>query len=101
MTTATTVGAVLCAAHRDMLGNLHGHTWTIWARFPNAGAPRDARVLQHTLDKALSAWDHGELPPELARGEDLAAAIGEKLLRGVDYVRVERQAERLIAEWWA
>jgi hypothetical protein len=97
---ATTVGAILCCAHRDVLGRLHGHTWAVWARFPNAGARRDAVVLQQRLEGCLSAWDHTELPPELAEGEDIAGAVAQ-LLGDADYVLVERRLEMILGEWWA
>ena len=101
MPLSTTVGAVLCAAHRDRLGKLHGHTWTVWARFPqDQSGLRDALVLQTKLRAIVDVWDHDELPDDLASGERLAEAIAI-LLGDADLVRLERLPEMIVAEWTA
>lgn len=96
----TTVRSVLCIAHRDPRnGGLHGHTYEVWARFPG-DIGRDARDLQAELENALTRWDHTEV--ESLSGEELAILIGDALDRlGCDHVRLERNPEGIIAEWWA
>jgi len=89
---STGVGAVLCAAHRDQNGSLHGHTWEIiawWAGAPNAGEKRAQ------LNLYLSCFDHGFLPDSLAWGEHLAARIAQDL--GCIRVDVNRPLERIYA----
>lgn len=89
---STGVGAVLCAAHRDRDGSMHGHTWEITAWW--TGTP-DAREKQATLNLYLSSFDHGFLPDGLAWGEHLAARIASDL--GCERVDVERPLERIYA----
>jgi len=95
MMTRTGVGAVLCAAHRSVEGQLHGHTWEITAWFPSGA---DAFELQRLLVGFLAQWDHAELPAHLSRGEHLAAAIGQSLSMCVQ-VDVSRPPERIFARW--
>lgn len=98
--TFTTVGALIEAAHRSRDGVMHGHTWTVWARFDWEDGHRDAIVLQKRLEGICSRWDHGELPDSLAWAEELAKGIAS-VLGDADYVRVERTARMLVAEWFA
>lgn len=93
----TKVRAVLCAAHRDATGQIHGHTWTIWACWPSGD---DALALQMDLTEALAPFDHGVLPDHLARGEDLAEAIG-LALTGCISVAALRDPEGFAGEWRA
>ena len=98
--TRTTVGAILCAAHRSRDGRLHGHTWRVWVTFPCLGGPLDATTLKATLERFLSDMgDHGVLPDRLAWGEAIAEDVGRGLV--ADYVRVERPDEMIVAEWFA
>lgn len=90
----TKAGAVLCAAHEDAQGRLHGHTWQVWA----SSYRRDALALQDDLKALLSTLDHGVLPRELAAGEDLAEFIGKRL-DGCFRVDVCRPLE-MIEAWW-
>ena len=89
---STGVGAVLCAAHRDRDGRMHGHTWEITAWWK--GAP-NAREKQAMLSLYLSSFDHGFLPDNLAWGEHLATRIAQDL--GCSQVDVSRPLERIYA----
>jgi 6-pyruvoyl-tetrahydropterin synthase len=95
MTALTGVGGIICAAHRDASGRLHGHTYEVTAWFP-AGA--DALALQASLTRVVGLFDHDELLHELASGEGLCAAIAEQLPDAVQ-IDVSRHAERLFARW--
>lgn len=90
----TKVGAVLCAAHQNFRGHVHGHTWQVWATCER----RDAVALQEDLKALLATLDHGVLPRELSEGEDLAAFVGERL-NGCFRVDVCRPME-MIEAWW-
>jgi hypothetical protein len=81
MRTATTVGALLRAAHRSKHGAMHGHTWRVWATFPTLGGALDAIGLQDTLKRFLADMgDHGVLPDRLAWGEAIAEEVGRGLV---------------------
>lgn len=90
----TKAGAVLCAAHENISGQVHGHTWLVWA----SSDRRDAVELQEDLKALLATFDHGLLPRELSEGEDLAAFVGERL-DGCVRVDVCRPLE-MIEAWW-
>ncbi len=77
-----------------MTGQIHGHTWEVIAWFSSENAP-DAIILQTKLKMLLAAWDHTVLKPELARAEDMAAAIHHLL--GCVSVDVFRPSEKLYA----
>lgn len=96
----TSVRVVLSASHLDMAtGRLHGHTYVAWITFD--GEPLvDARLRRAAAEEAMASLDHQVLPPELAAGERLAAAIGQ-LNEGCVHVRLEREPEGIITEWWA
>lgn len=98
--TFTKVGAVLCAAHRDREGRMHGHTWTVWATFAVLTDTADATDLQADLRSALAFWDHDVLPEPLSTGEALAEWVGAQL-PGCVRVDVERPAELIAACWEA
>jgi 6-pyruvoyl-tetrahydropterin synthase len=94
----TGVGAILCAAHRDVgTGKLHGHTWeiTVWFR-----RGTDATIRACRLDSIIKEIDHSELPNTLAWGEDIAEWVATKFddssCLAVD---VARPAERIYARW--
>lgn len=91
-------GASLCAIHHSSAGNPHPHVWNVraWVRYDGA----DAEALKLELQTLLSRWDHGTLPRELSRGEDLAAAIGGGI-RGCVLVELDRPSEQLFARWEA
>lgn len=97
MTVQTGVGGIICAAHRDEDGKLHGHTWEVVAWWPDG---QDALVLQAKLQSILNLYDHEELGPRISRGENLAAAIGSAL-EGCVEVQLNRPAERIYARWTA
>ncbi len=90
----TGVGAILCAAHRDKDGRLHGHTWEITAWWE--GQP-DAAERQEALNNWIFPYDHGVLHPDLSSGEALAALCGTAL--GCAQVDVSRPLERIYARW--
>lgn len=97
MTTETGVGGILSASHLDRLsGKTHGHSWEIiaWHRCEN---DNDAVVLQNHLVNLLKAWDHTVLPPELARAEDIAAAVLKLSPPSCVEVEIRRPLERLYA----
>lgn len=97
MTTETGVGGILSASHLDRLtGKMHGHSWEViaWHQCANEN---DAVVLQNHLATLLKAWDHTVLPPELARAEDLAAAIKRLSAPSCVEVEIRRPLERLYA----
>lgn len=101
MPVSTTIGAILSVAHHDTRrdGRLHGHTYEVWITV-GAEPRRDARDLQLELKDVLSQWDHQVVIG--LDGEDLAQAIGQKLIdRAIPVRRValERRPERIIAEW--
>lgn len=93
--TETGVGGVICAAHTDPQGRLHGHTYEVRAWFP-AGA--DALELQARLNRALEPFDHAELQHELCRGEALCEAIAEQLPGAIE-IEISRPLERIFARW--
>lgn len=97
MGTLTKVGAVMCAAHRDVnTGRLHGHTWEVWASFPFDGTSAVERQAQ--LKAAVAEYDHDELPQDIAWAEPFAAHIGETLA-GCLAIEISRPSEMLSALW--
>jgi 6-pyruvoyl-tetrahydropterin synthase len=92
----TGVGGVLSASHESPEGVLHGHSYEIWAWFPQ----QDARELQRRLEEVLRELDHTHLPHDLAWGEALAEHIGAQLA-GCLEVEVRRPLERIAARWRA
>jgi 6-pyruvoyl-tetrahydropterin synthase len=95
--TETGVGGILSASHMDRLtGVVHGHSWEVivWHRCVDEN---DAVMLQMHLHTMLQAWDHSVLPPELARAEDLAAAIMALSPPSCVEVEIRRPLERLYA----
>ena len=95
--TLTGVGVLLCAAHRDLDGRLHGHTYQVRAYWPSGV---DMLLLQARLRQACELFDHGELPDHLAGAESLAFALHEALPDAVE-INVDRPAEMLFAQWRA
>lgn len=93
----TDVRAYFSASHRRRNGYFHGHTWTVWARWP---AGDDAERLQSRLRGVLVRWHEKQIPDEFWSGEALARAICEEL-DGCDRVRLVRDPEGIAAEWWA
>jgi hypothetical protein len=93
----TGVGCIICAAHVDAGGRLHGHTYEVTAWFPRGD---DAIDLQGLLKFAASQFDHCKLPPELSSGEALCVALASKLPNAVR-IDVSRPAERIYARWEA
>lgn len=96
MNVMTGVGTILCAAHTDKTGRLHGHTWEITAWWPDIG--RDAAELRAELETLVSVYDHSALPDSLSRGEDIASKIG-LALPDCAQVDVSRAGERIYAKW--
>ena len=90
----TGVGGIFSASHNSPEGVLHGHSYEVWAWFPQD----DARELQQKLGAVLDRLDHTHLPDELAWGEALAEHIGG-LLPGCCEVEVRRPLERIGARW--
>lgn len=92
----TGASAVVSAAHRDVNGNLHGHTWEVTAWWAEG---KDGVKLQQELEHYLKIFDHTVLGENVAWGEALAKSI----LVGLNCKRVEvrRPLERLyaVAEW--
>lgn len=88
----TGAGAVLCAAHRDRTGNMHGHTWEVTAWW--TGKP-DALQKQAELNSYLSFFDHSILADSVTLAEDLSRRIAEDL--GCERVDIRRPLERLYA----
>ena len=93
----TGVSTHICAAHRDTSGQLHGHTWTVKAFFPDSEC---ALVLKARLEAACALFDHQELLGDLARGEGLADAIAEQLPDAVQ-IDLDRPAEGIFVRWSA
>jgi len=92
MKVMTGAGAILCAAHRDRGGNMHGHTWEVtawWADKP------DALAKQAALTEYLAFFDHSILADSVAWAEDMAQRIMEDL--GCAKVEISRPLERLYA----
>jgi 6-pyruvoyl-tetrahydropterin synthase len=91
--TETWVRSKIDAAHTDMWrgGNLHGHSWVIWACF-NGSPLRDARLIKQQLDAITERFDHHNLDELLSdtSGENLARTIGRSL-DGCLEVIVERE----------
>ena len=91
----TGVGWFFSASHRDPVRQeLHGHSYEVTCWYEADG--RDAVVLQEGLKVALLAFDHKTLPEELARAENMAAAIMH--LMGCEGVEISRPVERLRAK---
>jgi 6-pyruvoyl-tetrahydropterin synthase len=95
MSSLTGVGGTFCASHHTPEGVLHGHSYQVWAYFPDG----DARGLQGALRRELDRLDHSHLPDELAWGEAIAEHLGHML--GAAKVRVTRPLEMIEAEWTA
>lgn len=93
----TGVGGIFSASHNSPEGELHGHSYEVWAWFP---AGPDARDLKARLDAVLADLDHQHLPDELAWGEMVAEHIGGRL-DGCIEVEVRRPLERIGARWTA
>lgn len=92
--TLTEVGGTFCASHHSPEGQLHGHSYEVWAGWHGG----DARDHMASLTAVLALYDHTHLPPKLAWGEPLAKAIGEALPGCVE-VLVARPLERIRARW--
>lgn len=92
----TGVGGIFSASHNSPEGVLHGHSYEVWAWFPQA----DARDLQERLNEVLAALDHSHLSDELAWGEALAEHLARQLPNCVE-VEVRRPLERIGAKWTA
>lgn len=90
----TGVGGIFSASHHSPEGVLHGHSYEVWAWFPQA----DARGLQQQLEDVLESIDHSHLSDELAWGEALAEHIAGHLPGCVE-VEVRRPLERIGARW--
>jgi 6-pyruvoyl-tetrahydropterin synthase len=90
----TGVGGIFSASHHSPEGVLHGHSYEVWAWFPQA----DARDLQQRLEKVLAAIDHTHLDDDLAWGEALAENIAARLPDCLE-VEVRRPLERIGARW--
>lgn len=91
---STGVGGVFSASHHSPEGVLHGHSYEVWAWFPQS----DARDLQDLLNRVLADLDHSHLDEELAWGEALAEHIGRQLPSCLE-VEVRRPLERIGARW--
>lgn len=85
--------ARLCANHVDAGGRWHPHVWRVEVWILDDGS--NAEDLRDELDRLLSQWDHGQLPPELARGEALSDFIKQSI-PGCREVELSRE-ERLLA----
>jgi 6-pyruvoyl-tetrahydropterin synthase len=92
----TGIGGIFSASHNSPEGVLHGHSYEVWAWFPQA----DARELQERLNEVLAALDHSHLSDELAWGEALAEHLARQLPNCVE-VEVRRPLERIGAKWTA
>lgn len=90
----TGVGGVFSASHHSPEGVLHGHSYEVWAWFPQG----DARDVQDKLETVLARLDHTHLADELAWGEALAEHIALQL-PGCREVEVRRPLERIGARW--
>lgn len=92
----TGVSATISAAHTSPTGVTHGHTWSVVAWFV---ADKDAVFLSGALNGMTKIYDHGILPPELSRGEDMAAHILQELAPiGCFEVEVSRPLEGIFAK---
>jgi len=84
----------VCSAHRNKLGVMHGHTWSVratWSEIIDVEARKDALVI------ACAVRCHVVLDGRDASAEGLAESIGNEL--GADRVDVWREAEGLGAAW--
>lgn len=97
MATLTGASAILCAAHQDAAGRMHGHTYEITAWWLWDGS--DVLDRQRQLVSAILPLDHGVLPDGLASAEEIARHIGMELR--CQEVQVWRAGERLGARWSA
>jgi 6-pyruvoyl-tetrahydropterin synthase len=88
----TGVGSFFCAAHRDLKGNLHGHTWEVTAWW--SGTP-DAVERQVALNAALKEFDHTVLDDSVAWGEKIGKALIQKL--DCQKIEISRPLERIYA----
>lgn len=88
----TGVGSFFCAAHRDVDGNLHGHTWEVtawWDGMPNAVEK------QELLNRTLKDFDHTIIPDEMAWGECMAQIFIKML--GCRKIEISRPLEKIYA----
>lgn len=91
---STGVDGIICAAHEDECGKMHGHTWEVVAWF---GAGDDAQVHKNSLSLALESLDHSVLPKHLCSGEALGAEILERLGERCYRVLISRPKEGIHA----
>lgn len=92
MKTMTGVGGIICAAHKDQAGRLHGHTWEITAWW--SGSP-DAITKQVQLNTALMDFDHTQLDDDLGWGEQFGMFLLGYL--DCDKIEIARPLERIYA----
>lgn len=97
MGTLSGASTYICAAHRSDEGEMHGHTWRVFAYWTYEG--RSVVDLKLILERVCRTLDHKVLPEHLRRAEDLAGHIGD--LVGAVKVRIVREAEGMEAEWTA
>lgn len=92
MKTMTGVGGIICAAHTDANGRLHGHTWEVIAWWD--GRP-DAVSCQVKLNEVLSEFDHTRIDDEISWAEE----FGSRIISILKCKRVEinRPLERIYA----
>jgi hypothetical protein len=94
-------GSLSCAhepINADIFGGeIHGHSYEVWAYFENPDGSADVRIFEAELKSLLALWDHKILPPELSTGEAIAKAIGT--LAKCARVEVRRPIEGYAAEW--
>lgn len=93
MSVETGVGCVLCIAHTNAAGKVHGHSYEVVAWVPEG---EDALELQRELDRALTALDHSQLEAALASGEDMSRWVRSAIPRVVE-VEIRRPLERIYA----
>lgn len=91
---STGVDGVICAAHEDEKGQMHGHTWEVQAWFD---AGDDAQVHKNSLFLALEDLDHSVLPKHLISGEALSAEIINRLGERCRRVLISRPKEGIHA----
>lgn len=95
MTALSWAQAYLCAAHDGPDGRTHGHTYMIRAYWADDGG--DILVRRRRLLAVLQDLDHGVLPPDLTRAEDLAEHVA--IYVDAHRVDVSREAEGVGAIW--
>lgn len=92
MKTMTGVGGIICAAHKDRTGRLHGHTWEITAWW--SGSP-DAVAKQALLDVALAQYDHTQLDEDMSWAEQFGMML--LCVLECDRIEIARPLERIYA----